>query len=98
MDTHEGMLTPVDLNLINDLWVPNVFIYNLKSFQVGELVGLAPGSNTWVQVDLVPGSRTWVQVGLAPTRRSRVQVGLAPHRRTRVQVGLAPTIGDLEFK
>jgi hypothetical protein len=28
-------LTPVDLNLINDLWVPNVFIYNLKTFKVG---------------------------------------------------------------
>jgi hypothetical protein len=27
-------LTPVDLNLINDLWVPNVFIYNLKTFKV----------------------------------------------------------------
>ncbi len=27
-------LIPVNLNLINDLWVPNVFIYNLKSFQV----------------------------------------------------------------
>ena len=28
-------LTPVDLNLIKDLWVPNVFIYNLKTFKVG---------------------------------------------------------------
>ena len=27
-------LTPVDLNLIKDLWVPNVFIYNLKTFKV----------------------------------------------------------------
>ena len=38
-DTPEGTLTPVDLNLINDLWVPNVFIYNLKSFQVIFSVG-----------------------------------------------------------
>ena len=30
----EEMLQPVDLNLINDLWVPNVFIYNLKTFKV----------------------------------------------------------------
>ena len=29
-------LNPVDLNLINDLWVPNVFIYNLKTFKVGK--------------------------------------------------------------
>ena len=27
-------LTAVDLNLIKDLWVPNVFIYNLKTFKV----------------------------------------------------------------
>ena len=31
----EEQLNPVDLNLINDLWVPNVFIYNLKTFKVG---------------------------------------------------------------
>ena len=30
----EETLTPVDLNLIKDLWVPNVFIYNLKTFKV----------------------------------------------------------------
>ena len=30
----EEQLNPVDLNLINDLWVPNVFIYNLKTFKV----------------------------------------------------------------
>ena len=30
----QEMLQPVDLNLINDLWVPNVFIYNLKTFKV----------------------------------------------------------------
>ena len=32
--TDSETLTPVNLNLINDLWVPNVFIYNLKTFQV----------------------------------------------------------------
>ena len=31
----DDQLNPVDLNLINDLWVPNVFIYNLKTFKVG---------------------------------------------------------------
>ena len=30
----EFQLNPVDLYLINDLWVPNVFIYNLKTFHV----------------------------------------------------------------
>ena len=33
--SEEGeQLHPVDLFLINDLWVPNVFIYNLKTFKV----------------------------------------------------------------
>jgi hypothetical protein len=31
----EETLVPVNLNLIHDLWVPNVFIYNLKTFKVG---------------------------------------------------------------
>ena len=30
----EYQLNPVDLNLIKDMWVPNVFIYNLKTFKV----------------------------------------------------------------
>jgi len=34
--TDEATLNPVNLNLINDLWVPNVFIYNLKTFKVSE--------------------------------------------------------------
>ena len=33
----EEQLNPVDLNLINDLWVPNVFIYNLKTFKVSNI-------------------------------------------------------------
>ena len=33
----DDQLNPVDLNLINDLWVPNVFIYNLKTFKVGSI-------------------------------------------------------------
>ena len=34
--SEEDQLQPVDLNLINDLWVPNVFIYNLKTFKVSK--------------------------------------------------------------
>jgi len=42
-------LTPVDLNLINDLWVPNVFIYNLKTFQVIDVLSRLAG--LWVSPD-----------------------------------------------
>merc|ERR1719210_1892264 len=28
----EDQLVPVNLELIHDLWVPNIFIYNLKTF------------------------------------------------------------------
>jgi hypothetical protein len=38
--SEEDQLQPVDLNLINDLWVPNVFIYNLKTFKVCIVLGL----------------------------------------------------------
>ena len=36
--SEEDQLQPVDLNLINDLWVPNVFIYNLKTFKVSLII------------------------------------------------------------
>lgn len=39
-------LQPVDLNLINDLWVPNVFIYNLKTFKVIDVLSKLAG--LWV--------------------------------------------------
>jgi len=39
-------LTPVDLNLIKDLWVPNVFIYNLKTFKVIDVLSRLAG--LWV--------------------------------------------------
>merc|ERR1719245_1315339 len=42
----EEMLQPVDLNLINDLWVPNVFIYNLKTFKVIDVLSKLAG--LWV--------------------------------------------------
>jgi hypothetical protein len=31
--TPETMI-PVNLELVNDLWLPNIFIYNLKTFKV----------------------------------------------------------------
>ena len=31
--TSETMI-PVNLELVNDLWLPNIFIYNLKTFKV----------------------------------------------------------------
>lgn len=42
----EETLTPVDLNLIKDLWVPNVFIYNLKTFKVIDVLSRLAG--LWV--------------------------------------------------
>ena len=48
-------LNPVDLNLINDLWVPNVFIYNLKTFKVGLviLISVMPSGLALAFVDLM---------------------------------------------
>ena len=33
--TSPDTLIPVNLELVNDLWLPNIFIYNLKTFKVG---------------------------------------------------------------
>jgi len=44
--TTDDTLTPVDLNLIKDLWVPNVFIYNLKTFKVIDVLSRLAG--LWV--------------------------------------------------
>lgn len=44
--SEEDQLQPVDLNLINDLWVPNVFIYNLKTFKVIDVLSKLAG--LWV--------------------------------------------------
>ena len=33
-----GEMIPVNLELVNELWLPNIFIYNLKTFKVGLLI------------------------------------------------------------
>ena len=32
--TDPNIMVPVNLELVNHLWLPNVFIYNLKTFKV----------------------------------------------------------------
>ena len=34
----QGAWSPVSLEFLNDLWIPNVFIYNLKSFHSIEVL------------------------------------------------------------
>jgi hypothetical protein len=33
-DSAAGEMIPVNLELVNQLWLPNIFIYNLKTFKV----------------------------------------------------------------
>ena len=33
----QGSMIPVNLELVNQLWLPNIFIYNLKTFKVNNL-------------------------------------------------------------
>ena len=33
----EGDMVPVNVELVNHLWLPNIFIYNLKTFKVTNL-------------------------------------------------------------
>ena len=39
-----GMWYPVSLEFLNDLWIPNVFIYNLKSFSSLQVLKRLAGS------------------------------------------------------
>ena len=53
---HQDSWYPVSLEFLTDLWIPNVFIYNLKSFQsIAVLKRLAgEGVNFFVFVTLCP--------------------------------------------
>jgi len=42
-NTTEDELIPVNLELIHSLWVPNIFIYNLKTFQVIDVLSKLAG-------------------------------------------------------
>ena len=33
MTVEEGTFTPIDLNFLNHMWVPNIFIYDLRFFK-----------------------------------------------------------------
>ena len=33
MSVEEGAFTPIDLNFLNHMWVPNIFIYDLRYFK-----------------------------------------------------------------
>ena len=33
-------MIPVNLELVKQLWLPNIFIYNLKTFKVAYVVGV----------------------------------------------------------
>ncbi|QQP40987.1 Gammaaminobutyric acid receptor subunit deltalike, partial [Caligus rogercresseyi] len=39
-------LIPVNLELVNELWLPNIFIYNLKTFKVVEV--LSKHAGLWI--------------------------------------------------
>jgi hypothetical protein len=46
LQTSPDALIPVNLELVNDLWLPNIFIYNLKTFKVVEV--LSKHAGLWV--------------------------------------------------
>ena len=45
-ETEPDALVPVNLELVKDLWLPNIFIYNLKTFKVVEV--LSKHAGLWV--------------------------------------------------
>ena len=45
----EQVMVPTDVELVDDLWVPNIFIYNLKTFKVIDV--LSKLSGLWIDTD-----------------------------------------------
>jgi len=45
----QGSMIPVNLELVNQLWLPNIFIYNLKTFKVVEV--LSKHAGLWITRD-----------------------------------------------
>ena len=45
-ETEPDALVPVNVELVKDLWLPNIFIYNLKTFKVVEV--LSKHAGLWV--------------------------------------------------
>lgn len=48
-DSAAGEMIPVNLELVNELWLPNIFIYNLKTFKVVEV--LSKHAGLWITRD-----------------------------------------------
>lgn len=44
-----GTFVPVNVELVKELWLPNIYIYNMKSFRTLEV--LAPMSGLWIKRD-----------------------------------------------
>ena len=45
----EQVMVPTDVELVDDLWVPNIFIYNLKTFKVIDVLSKLNG--LWIDTD-----------------------------------------------
>ena len=45
----EPSYVPVDVDFVKNLWLPNIFIYNLRRFTVMEVLG--PLSGLWISTD-----------------------------------------------
>lgn len=48
-ESSAGEMIPVNLELVNELWLPNIFIYNLKTFKVVEV--LSKHAGLWITRD-----------------------------------------------
>ena len=68
----QGAWSPVSLEFLNDLWIPNVFIYNLKSFHSIEVLKRLAGESisrllwswyyNYIPMLMIPAEQLWVPV------------------------------------
>jgi hypothetical protein len=87
-------LQPVDLSLIDDLWVPNVFIYNLKTFKVREKY-VTSCNTLYNHLIRKPVSRKVVKSSILGAKRQRPgAIGLGPRPRGLGQGGGGRGVGS----
>ena len=48
-NSRESVVVPTNVELVKDLWLPNIFIYNLKTFKVIDV--LSKLSGLWIDTD-----------------------------------------------
>ncbi|XP_071746375.1 acetylcholine-gated chloride channel subunit acc-3 isoform X2 [Lepeophtheirus salmonis] len=93
-------LIPVNLELVNELWLPNIFIYNLKTFKVVEVLSKHAGLWITSEKDILYSQATHITF-ICPmrfdafpldTQRCKFQVGSYSYDDTKMRFAGSPRV------